>query len=516
MARFVLVGPEGLICSFQAKLSRAISSISNSFNILIFAALMKSGDQITHQNPVLDLIGTVADGMGLKAYVIGGYVRDLIMNRGTHKDIDVVTIGSGIELAKAIAKELKPRPKVQVFKNFGTAMIRYKDQEIEFVGARKESYQSDSRKPTVEDGSLADDQNRRDFTINALAIALNQERKGELLDPFNGLKDIDNRIIRTPLDPDVTYSDDPLRMMRAIRFATQLNFDIHPDSIASIKKNKDRIKIISKERVSDELNKIMSSHKPSIGFRLLDETGLLEEVLPELLKLKGVEEVDGQRHKDNFYHTLQVLDNICETTTNLWSRWAALLHDIGKPQSKKFIQPMGWTFHGHEYIGSKMIPRIFARLRMPQNEKMRFVQKLVRLSSRPAVLAQEEVSDSAVRRLLFEAGEDIDELMLLCEADITTKNKKKFKKYLENFQLVRLKLKEVEERDHLRNFQPPISGAEIMTSFGIGPGREIGEIKNKIREAILEGDIPNEYDRAKELMLEIGKEMGLKIKEEVK
>jgi tRNA nucleotidyltransferase (CCA-adding enzyme) len=474
---------------------------------------MKAGDKIPLEDPLLEVVGRVSDTLGWEAYVIGGYVRDLIMDRGTHKDIDVVVVGSGIELARRVSEELPGKNKVQVFKNFGTAMIRHGDTELEFVGARKESYRKDSRKPVVENGSLSDDQKRRDFTINALAIGLNKKNREVLLDPFKGLKDMDNRVIRTPLDPDITFSDDPLRMMRAIRFATQLGFDLHPSAFEAIQRNKERLRIISRERISDELNKIMESPKPSIGFRLLDDSGLLELIIPQLLKLKGVEEVDGQTHKDNFYHTLQVLDNMAATTDNVWSRWAALLHDIGKPRSKKFVKGVGWTFHGHEFIGSKMIPGIFKRLRMPTNEKLRFVQKLVRLSSRPTVLSQEEVTDSAVRRLLFEAGEDIDELMLLCEADITTKNKLKYQRYLDNFQLVRKKLKEVEERDHIRNFQPPISGELIMDTFDIEPGRQIGDIKNAIREAILDGEIENDYEQALNRMLELGQEMGLQKKE---
>lgn len=460
-------------------------------------------------NPVFHEIARASEGLGYKSYVIGGFVRDFLLGKSFPKDIDIVTVGSGIKLAEKLAQQLKSRPKVSVFTNFGTAMLRYKSMELEFVGARKESYHRDSRKPVVENGTLEDDQKRRDFTINALAIALNKENWGELLDPFQGVKDLRDGLIRTPLDPDITYSDDPLRMLRAIRFATQLGFTIEEESLAAISRNRDRLKIISKERIAEELHKIITAQKPSIGFGLLHQTGLLEFILPELVKLEGIEEVQGQKHKDNFWHTLEVLDNIALNTENLWLRWAALLHDIGKAPTKRFDKKLGWTFHGHEFVGSKMVYRIFKRLRLPLNEHMKFVQKMVRMSSRPIVIAEDYVTDSAIRRLVFDAGDHIDDLMTLCEADITTKNPGKKKKYLANFRLVRKKIAEVEARDHVRNFQPPISGEEIMSAFNLPPSKEIGVIKEAIKEAILEGEIPNEKEAARAFMMQLGSKMGL-------
>ncbi|SDR66314.1 HD domain-containing protein [Gramella sp. MAR_2010_147] len=461
---------------------------------------------------IFRIISEAAEDLSVDAYVIGGFVRDHILERGEPKDIDIVAVGSGIELAEKVSEKLPNKPKVQVFKNFGTAMLRSEDMEIEFVGARKESYRKDSRKPIVEDGTLEDDQNRRDFTINALALKLNKDGFGDLLDPFNGYEDLQRKIIKTPLDPDITYSDDPLRMYRAIRFAAQLNFMIETDSLKAIKANRDRIKIISKERIVDELNKIMLSDKPSKGFALLYKTGLLKKILPELTALAGIDEVEGQTHKDNFWHTLEVVDNISENTDDLWLRWAALLHDIGKAPTKKFHKKIGWTFHGHEFVGAKMVYKLFKRLRLPLNEKMKFVQKMVLMSSRPIAIADDHVTDSAVRRLIFDAGDNIEDLMTLCEADITTKNPKRFKKYHNNFKLVRKKIQEVEERDHVRNFQPPVSGEEIMQTFGIKPSREVGLIKDAIKEAILEGDIPNEYEAAREFMLKKGTKLGLEVR----
>jgi len=464
-------------------------------------------DAFTH--PIFKYISQAASNLQVETYVIGGFVRDYFLKRGTHKDIDVVAIGSGIDLALAVSELLPNKPKVQVFKTYGTAMLRFNDMEIEFVGARKESYNEDSRNPVVESGSLNDDQNRRDFTINALALSLNKSNFGTLLDPFDGMKDLEDGIIKTPLNPDITYSDDPLRMMRAVRFATQLNFTIEEESLNAITRNAERIDIITRERIVTELNKIIEAPIPSVGFLLLYKTTLLQRILPEITALQGVDEVEGQKHKDNFYHSLEVLDNISQNTDDLWLRWAALLHDIGKAPTKKFDKNVGWTFHAHEFVGSKMVYKLFKRLKMPLNEKMKFVQKMVFLSSRPIVLAS-NVTDSAVRRLVFDTGEDIDSLMTLCEADITTKNPIRFKRYHNNFKIVRDKIKEVEERDHVRNFQPPISGELIMETFKLKPCREIGQIKDAIKEAILDGKISNDYDEAYAFMLKRGEKLGLK------
>jgi tRNA nucleotidyltransferase (CCA-adding enzyme) len=456
------------------------------------------------------LIGNVADQLGQECYVVGGFVRDKHLGRPIKMDLDFVTVGSGIELARAVQKELKPRPKLTVFKSFGTAHMKYKGIDLEFVGARKESYRKDSRNPVVENGSLQDDQDRRDFTINAMAICLNKNRWGELLDPFDGISDLNKKRITTPLAPDKTFDDDPLRMMRAVRFAAQLDFRIDSATLASIRNHANRISIVAPERVAVEFNKIMEVPKPSYGLGLLYTSGLLQEVLPELIALKGIEEVEGQTHKDNFYHTLEVVDNLARTSNDLWLRWAALLHDIAKPKTKKFIKPHGWTFRGHEFLGGKMVPKIFKRMQLPTDARMKFVVKMVQMSSRPASLVDENVTDSAVRRLLFDAGDDVESLMLLCEADLTTKNEKKKRRYLNNFKQVRVKFKEVEERDHIRNFQPPVSGEDIMKTFGIGPCREIGQIKEALKEAILEGEIPNERNAALVKMKTIAETLGIK------
>ena len=462
------------------------------------------------KNNIFNLISSCAGELGLECYVIGGFVRDYIISELTPKDIDILVIGNGIDFAKYVSRKIEKTPKVTVFKTYGTAMFKYNSMEIEFVGARKESYTIESRNPKVSIGSLKDDQNRRDFTINSMALSLNKHNFGSLLDPFNGLSDIENKVIRTPLNPEITYNDDPLRMLRAIRFATKLNFKIDENSLKSIKSLSSRIKIITNERIVVELNKILLSDKPSIGFILLEKCGLLKYILPEITSLKGIDEIEGQTHKDNFYHTLEVLDNICHHTNNLWLRWAALLHDIGKAPTKKFSKKVGWTFHGHEFEGSKMVYHLFKRLKLPLNEKMKYVQKLVFMSSRPIVLAQDIVTDSAVRRLVFDAGDYVEDLMTLCEADITTKNERKFNKYHNNFKIVRNKIIEVEERDNIRNFQPPITGEEIMTKFKIKPSKVIGTLKEIIKEAILEGVIPNEYNAAYKLMISEAKKLGLK------
>ena len=455
------------------------------------------------------LISKTAEDSGLSVYIVGGYVRDLLMKRAAPTDIDFVTEGSGIALAQSIAAAIDPETKVSVFKTYGTAMFRYQGLELEFVGARKESYNAESRNPSVEQGTLEDDQKRRDFTINAMAISLNQENFGELVDPFHGVEDMEKRILRTPLEPEQTYSDDPLRMMRAVRFAATLGFSIEENSLEAIKKEAHRIKIVTIERIMVEFNKIMLSEKPSTGLKILKDTGLLELIIPELTALEGIEEVEGQTHKDNFWHTLEVVDNISQNTENLWLRWAALLHDIGKAPTKKFVKGTGWTFHGHEFLGSKMVKTLFQRLKLPLGKDMKYVQKMVKLSSRPIALISDEASDSALRRMLFDAGEDLEDLFTLCKADITTKNTQKQEKFKKNFEYVAQKIKEVEEKDHIRNFQPPITGEEIMEMFNLAPGREIGILKERVKEAILEGNIPNEKAAAREFVLQEAKKMKL-------
>ena len=455
------------------------------------------------------LISKTAEDSGLSVYIVGGYVRDLLMKRAAPTDIDFVTEGSGIALAQSVAAAIDPETKVSVFKTYGTAMFRYQGLELEFVGARKESYNAESRNPSVEQGTLEDDQRRRDFTINAMAISLNQENFGELVDPFHGVEDMEKRILRTPLEPEQTYSDDPLRMMRAVRFAATLGFSIEENSLEAIKKEAYRIKIVTIERIMVEFNKIMLSEKPSTGLKIMKDTGLLELIIPELTALEGIEEVEGQTHKDNFWHTLEVVDNISQNTENLWLRWAALLHDIGKAPTKKFVKGTGWTFHGHEFLGSKMVKTLFQRLKLPLGKDMKYVQKMVKLSSRPIALISDEASDSALRRMLFDAGEDLEDLFTLCKADITTKNTQKQEKFKKNFEYVAQKIKEVEEKDHIRNFQPPITGEEIMAMFNLAPGREIGILKERVKEAILEGNIPNEREAAREFVLQEAKKMKL-------
>ena len=467
------------------------------------------------EHPIFAKIGQIADALHLECFVIGGYVRDHLLGRPFKFDIDIVTLGNAIELAQALSESLEGNPKVSIFKNFGTAMLKYKDLELEVVGARKESYQSDSRKPIVTDGTLEDDQNRRDFTINAMAICLNADRFGEFLDPFNGIEHLEEKRIVTPLEPEITFSDDPLRMLRAIRFASQLNFEIDPVTLKAIAAQKERMAIISKERIVTELNKILATEKPSVGFGLLENSGLLPLILPELSALKGIDEIEGMTHKDNFWHTLEVVDNLASVSDNLWLRWAALLHDIGKAPTKRFDEKNGFSFHGHEFVGSKMVYKLFKRLKMPLNDSMKFVQKMVLMSSRPIIISEQFVTDSAVRRLVFDAGDHIENLMMLCEADITTKNPRKQRRYKDNFQRVRAKIQEVEERDRIRNFQPPVDGSEIMEVFNLQPGKEIGILKEAIKEAILEGEIPNDYEEAKAFMFKKAKSMGLKPKQDV-
>ena len=461
------------------------------------------------EQELFDLVSTIADELNYPTFVVGGFVRDKILGRDYKQDIDFVCVGSGIKLAKYLANKLPGQPLVSEFKNFGTAHFNYGNLDLEFVGARKESYDRGSRKPVVEDGTLEDDQTRRDFTINALAIVLNRKQFGKLIDPFNGLIDIEDKILRTPTDPDITFSDDPLRMMRAIRFATQLNFSIEPKTFESIGKNKDRIKIISQERITDELNKIILSEKPSVGFNLLSDSGLLEIIFPELYNMHGTEIIDGKGHKNNFYHTLEVLDNLSENSNDLWLRWAAILHDIAKPATKRFDKNIGWTFHGHEVVGARMTKQIFNKMKLPLQNEKRFLEKMVLLHLRPISLTKENVTDSAIRRLIFDAGDDMPSLLLLCNADITTKNRLKVRRYRENFEMVKQKVIDLEERDHIRNFQPPVSGEIIMKTFNLSPGKEVGIIKSHIRESILDGVIPNQFDAAYQLMLEKGKDIGL-------
>ena len=474
--------------------------------VRILEKSMELSKHFTHK--IFKQISETADELNIECYAVGGYVRDIFLNRPS-KDIDVVVVGSGIEVAQALGKKLGKAARISIFKNFGTAQVKLGDIEVEFVGARKESYQRDSRKPIVEDGTLEDDQNRRDFTINAMAVCLNKDRFGELVDPFGGIEHLKERTLKTPLNPDITFSDDPLRMMRCIRFATQLNFYIEDETFEALARNKERIAIISKERIADELNKILLSPIPSKGFIDLERCGLLELIFPELAAMQGVETRNGRSHKDNFYHTLEVVDNIAKHTDNLWLRWATLLHDIGKPRTKQWEARVGWTFKNHNFVGEKMVKDIFCQMKLPMNEKMKYVQKLVGLHMRPIVIADEVVTDSAVRRLLFEAGDDIEDLMMLCEADITSKNESRKQRFLENFKLVRHKLKELEEKDRVRNFQPPVDGKEIMELFGLQPCSEIGSLKSSIKDAILDGIIPNEYDAALEFLLQKAKKMGL-------
>ena len=462
------------------------------------------------EQKIFETISEVADSLKVDTYIVGGFVRDILLNKELKQDIDIMCVGSGIELAKKIQKKISSKEKIKIFKRYGTAMINYDNLNIEFVGSRKESYSKNSRNPNIESGSFLDDMLRRDFTINTLAIQLNKGKYGKLIDTFNGLKDLERKIIITPTDPNKTFSDDPLRMIRAVRFASQLKFDIDRETEKSILKNSSRLKIVSPERISDEINKILMTDAPSIGFKYLESMGLLKYIIPELIELKGIEEIEGQTHKDNFYHTLEVLDNISKNTQNLWLRWAALLHDIGKAPTKKFNIKIGWTFYGHEYVGSKMVKKIFQKLSLPLNDKLKYVQRIVMMSSRPIIISEEIVTDSAVRRLIYDAGDTIDDLLIMCEADITTKNQKKFIEYQNNFKIVRNKIKDVEERDNIRNFQPPITGKIIMDYFKIKPSKEIGIIKEKIKNSILDGEIKNDYDDAFELMKKVGNSLGLK------